>query len=94
MQVSRPLYRGCPLLGGSVIRGFTVYITLGWEEATWSKQVCGRSIAVRGDLRWKKLEERREEKQVLYGGRGLMMHGHSRLVKVIMKKMHPFLDSF
>ena len=23
-QVSRPLYRGCPLLGGSVIRGFTV----------------------------------------------------------------------
>ena len=24
-QVSRPLYRGCPLFGGSVIRGFTVY---------------------------------------------------------------------
>ena len=24
-QVSRPLYGGCPLLGGSVIRGFTVY---------------------------------------------------------------------
>ena len=23
-QVSRPLYRGCPLFGGSVIRGFTV----------------------------------------------------------------------
>ena len=24
-QVSRPLYRGCPLFGGSVIRCFTVY---------------------------------------------------------------------
>ena len=24
-QVSRPLYRGCPLFGGSVIRGFTVH---------------------------------------------------------------------
>ena len=23
-QVSRPVYRGCPLFGGSVIRGFTV----------------------------------------------------------------------
>ena len=23
-QVSRPLYRGCPLFGGSVIRGFAV----------------------------------------------------------------------
>ena len=23
-QASRPLYRGCPLFGGSVIRGFTV----------------------------------------------------------------------
>ena len=23
-QVSRSLYRGCPLFGGSVIRGFTV----------------------------------------------------------------------
>ena len=23
-QVSRPLYRDCPLFGGSVIRGFTV----------------------------------------------------------------------
>ena len=26
-QASRPLYRGCPLFGGSVIRGFTVYYT-------------------------------------------------------------------
>ena len=26
-QVSRPLYRGCPLFGGSVIRGFTVVAT-------------------------------------------------------------------
>ena len=25
-QVSRPLYRGCPLFGGSVIRGFTVVL--------------------------------------------------------------------
>ena len=24
-QATRPLYRGCPLFGGSVIRGFTVY---------------------------------------------------------------------
>ena len=24
-QVSRPLYGGCPLFGGSVIRGFTVF---------------------------------------------------------------------
>ena len=27
-QVSRPLYRGCPRFGGSVIRGFTVQIVL------------------------------------------------------------------
>ena len=27
-QASRPLYRGCPLFGGSVIRGFTVYIII------------------------------------------------------------------
>ena len=26
-QVCRPLYRGCPLFGGSVIRGFTVVQT-------------------------------------------------------------------
>ena len=25
-QVSRPLYRDCPLFGGSVIRGFTVLL--------------------------------------------------------------------
>ena len=25
--MSRPLYRGCPLFGGSVIRGFTVVAT-------------------------------------------------------------------
>ena len=32
-QVSRPLYRGCPLFGGYVIRGFTV---LRWSAASAS----------------------------------------------------------
>ena len=27
-QASRPLYRGCPLFGGSVIRGFTVFASI------------------------------------------------------------------
>ena len=31
-QVSRPLYRGCPLFGGSVIRGFTVTLKLIMRE--------------------------------------------------------------
>ena len=42
--------------------------------------------AVRGDLGWKKLEERREEKKVLYGRRVERLDD-SRLVKVIMEKM-------
>ena len=29
-QVSRPLYRGCPLFGGSVIKGFTVLAIYGF----------------------------------------------------------------
>ena len=38
-----------------------------------SRSVAG--VAVQGDLGWKKLEERRVEKLVLYGGRGLMTAG-------------------
>ena len=49
-----------------------------------SRSVAG--VAVRGDLGWKKLEERREEKKVLYGRRVERLDD-SRLVKVIMEKM-------
>ena len=37
-QVSRLLYRGCPLFGGSVIRGFTVYCVFNNVVSASSKQ--------------------------------------------------------
>ena len=49
-----------------------------------SRSVAG--VAVRGDLEWKKLEERREEKKVLYGRRVERLDD-SRLVKMILEKM-------
>ena len=49
-----------------------------------SRSVAG--VAVRGDLGWKKLEERREEKKVLYGRRVERLDD-SRLVKARMEKM-------
>ena len=49
-----------------------------------SRSVAG--VAVRGNLRWKKLEERREEKKVLYGRRVERLDD-SRMFKMIMEKM-------
>ena len=52
-----------------------------------SRSVAG--VAVRGDLGWKKLEERREEKKMLYGRRVERLDDR-RLVKMIMKKMRDY----
>ena len=54
-QASRPLYRGCPLFGGSVIRGFTVTISresymasrFKVEEVTAAVSCCARGLATR-----------------------------------------------
>lgn len=49
-----------------------------------SRTVAGE--AIRGEMGWRKLEERREEKKMLYGRRFWEL-GEERLVKLIVEKL-------
>ena len=51
-----------------------------------SRTVAGE--AIRGEMGWRKLEERREEKKKLYGRRFWELYiGEERLVKLIVEKL-------